>query len=182
MVKDITKDFKIEFEHAMRWEQNVSTFSRIFNQVSLEYELSKYLEVAAGYRLAHREDGYHRLFMHTVVDFDINLIKVKWRNKYEYTDERPTDELSNGRLRERVELEFDLGKNKIEPAIYGELLYRTSNSKIIDQLRSVRYGIECGVPLTKRHKISLATFIEDNYRKKVIRRDFIMSVDYRYRW
>lgn len=144
---EILKDFYVEFETDMRFENEMSSLYQVLVDMGIRYDINDYFKIAASYRTRAFEydefqneillKGYFEYDITDYLEFDFRLrYNKRWR---EYDEDKEY-------IRPRFKLDYDLHK-RFKPFFDVEGLYRINDNNP-DRFDEVRYtiGVEFDLP------------------------------------
>jgi len=194
----VNKKLELSFEVQSRFESNVTRVSSSFLSPSVSYELHKFLEISAAYRLSNapKETGFfgtettHRLGIDLKSRNLMDLIKKKSRLqttlRLRATHEMEGTDLNNDYFRGQLEFSYNLPKTKLKPSISGEFFYHFNDQFVYtfdavesrSRINKCRIQAELKYPLSKRHDLKLFYFIEPEFESPDM--DFVLGLNYTY--
>ncbi len=131
-------------------------------QFDLGYELHKRVDVGVSYRSEWRveKDGYfyYRDKMFAEVKFNYPVNRFKFKDRIRYQRRRKTyinddwDLIPIQRLRNKIELSYNIRKNKITPLVSFELFFPL-NSFITPVVDEYRIAVDIKYPISKKQSI-----------------------------
>jgi predicted porin len=149
--KKLPYSLKLEFEHELRFKDQLSTFNQTFSEVSLSYKVFDGLNINIPYRYAIFNDKIkQRLSFSGSYKYSFKPISLKYRARFQRTNEKEKN--AKDLIRNKFTIEYKLDK-KIEPYVSGELLhlYKTDQRQL-DEYR-VSFGVAVDLPRKKSIKI-----------------------------
>lgn len=166
----IGAELSLNLPHKLSFD--ISGQARIFNnflnlykyqaQFDLGYELHKRVDIGVGYRSEWRveNDGYYyyrdKIFANLKFNYPINRFKLKDRIRYQRRTKtyinNDWDLIPIQRLRNKVELSYNIRKNKITPLVSFELFFPL-NSFITPVVDEYRIAFDIKYPVSKKQSI-----------------------------
>lgn len=164
----VTGDLSLKFGEQVRIFRDITTVKQILNDFGLKYEILKYLEATAYYRLRMKQDDpsenqflpYHELNLAVSASFEYKPVDFSYRIRYqkEFRDDKKSHEEY---IRNRILAETKITK-EIRPFAYYELFYRMNYHKG-DRFDNFRAGLGIEWRAFKNVKFEFSYSIENEF-------------------
>ncbi len=170
--KKITPKLNIKLEPELRWRYSEG-FDRFLINSQVEYELIKYVEVFAGYRLVGDKDdegiAYSQRYQFGAAGkIKLSDFKPSLRLMYtNYADDTETDD-ENEFLRYKLSLEYNIQNCKLTPEIAFEGFYNLDESNIYKYRYKIGFDYKFSKKLTLTSGYRLDYFKTDYKNRHII--------------
>lgn len=173
---DLSKKLSLKYETQTRFNQNATRLKTYYNELSIDYELIKNLEIGTTYRYSRRNrDTYYlgdnRICFNLEYEKKITEIgfKLKTRARYQYSFDRLSvinnlifPETENMfRLKLQLDYKNDAFK-RLLPSV-GYELFKSFNPTKMQGLSAYRLYAGLDLDLPDRHEISLKYIYEKDF-------------------
>lgn len=155
---ELTKKLDFKLEQEFRFENNASFLGDYLTVAGMSYKLNKNIQVRAYYRLQINRKpkiGYETItrlygdvrFKESLGRFEI-LYRIRYQLNFLPDNANDFTYFNPQHLRHKIQLAYDIPKNKIEPFVSYEI-YQALNNPIKNTAETHRYSTGLVFPLSK---------------------------------
>lgn len=191
--KDINQDLSLEYESQVRFNQNMTSLSNFYNELSLGYDFFNDFSASLTYRFARKNRGdYYANENRFAFDLQygkkIKPISTKFsvRGRYQYGFDRLSpvyDQLPDFQHMARFRIKAQY-KNKeikrLQPYLKYEVFHALSPKNNISKLDSYRVSFGLELDLPKKLGANLF-FMYEHENRSTINRNFIYGIQLNYK-
>lgn len=166
-VEKKSNDFTFKFDQGWRIREMYMSRQN-YSDLSVDYKINKYFNVAAGYRLILKNHLFNvnelnnRFYFDFNGNYDLDFMDLSFRSKFQYTQSGQEDDISVGSencFRNRFKAKFKLGDDFSLATAYEMLLIISPSATLINENR---LSVDLGYKINKKNSISLG-YVLRNY-------------------
>jgi len=162
----VGKNWQWKLRQDFRMDNNISQKKNIFTQAEIRYRLNDNMKIGGLYRYSNRREDQadrHRIGFKYYYRYEWNRLQVNYRFYYQH--EIQPNELAENMLRNRITINYNLKKSKVDPFVAVEQFFRIHHRA--NETRALRYTAGADIALTK--KLDLVLYYR--YQMQVNKRD-----------
>lgn len=193
---NVTKKFNLEYETQTRFDQNYSTLSKYYNELSAAYTLPLNFATGVSYRYSRKNKSSHyigenRVCLNLEYSFKITPLNLKFKTRARYQHAfdrlRPVNDIIYPLDQSSFRLKFNLQYThphptfkKISPYVSGELFKNIAPASEREGLDGIRLtgGIKFDLPA--KQELDLCYIMDKEYDNK-IKIAHVISLQYTYK-
>ena len=187
----VRKDFhnwKFELNEEFRFTNNVSNLARYFTEMSAGYDVTKWLNMAVGYRFTQDRDKHndwrtlHRFIADAELSKDVKRVELSYRLRYTNEDDfNAGGNDASSYLRQRAEVEYHISNSRFDPYLSGELYCLLPDGKS-GEFRKAWYTLGVKFSLNDANRFNLFIRLEQEMNVSNPDLGLITGISYSYRF
>jgi hypothetical protein len=156
---ELTKNMDFKLEQEFRFENNASYLGDYLTVVGISYKINKFVQVRGYYRFQINRNpkiGYEtikRLYGDVRLKERFGRFDVLYRTRYQINilpnNDADFTYLNPQHLRHKVQVAYDIPKNKIDPFVSYEM-YQALNNPIKNTVETHRYSAGLAFPVSNQ--------------------------------
>lgn len=162
----VGKNWQWKLRQDFRMDNNISQKKNIFTQAEIRYRLNDRMKISGLYRYSNRREDQadrHRIGFKYYYRYKWNRFQANYRFYYQH--EIQPNRLAENMARNRISINYNLKKSKVDPFVAVEHFFRFHHR--VNDTRAMRYTAGVDVALSK--KLDLVLYYR--HQRQVNRRD-----------
>lgn len=174
--KELVGDLNAGIEIQYRRKNDLSEFDRVLFQPSVEYKISKRFDAEVGYRYSiYLDEKASRWFV--AVNYDKGIFKrLDFKYRLKYQEDFSREELAYKRLRNKIELEYNIKGIKWTPEVGVELFSGLGDDGFY--FNRTRLAMSVKRKVSKSQDLSLSCYRQWDYYDEIPSNTTIFILSY----
>jgi hypothetical protein len=169
-------------------------YDKIFPELSVRYEIAKWLEPSVDYRLifnqsrtSYERSTGHRLNLNLNTGIDYDRFDFQLRVRYQYSFARFSgnsgyDPDFDNAVRIKPKIKYNIKGSKIDPLIESEWFYNTNYGEFGKQFVKYRFAVGVDINLPKKHELTIKYRYDYEFNVPNPWRSHVLSIGHTYEY